>query len=222
VTYALIALNIVAFGLTMVAATDQRTGYDQVTINYSMVPFSIALDNEYYRLLTAMFLHAGLIHIAVNMFSLWIIGPQLETLLGHVRYTALYLVAGLGGSVASFWFSSPNVVGVGASGAIYGLMGALFVVARSMNLDIRPLIGVIAVNVVISFTVPGIDWRAHLGGLVVGGLVAALYCYPPAKGRPIMQVLGVIVILGALTFAVVLRDQQVTEIYHRAIAILGG
>jgi membrane associated rhomboid family serine protease len=210
VTFALIGLNVVAFALTMLSRADPQSGLDQVTADYGMWPIGVALGDEYYRLATAMFLHAGLAHIAVNMLALWVIGPQLEALFGHVRYTVLYLVAGLGGSVASFWFSSPNVVGVGASGAIFGLMGAMVVVAKRLNVDMRPYIGIIVINVVIGFVFAGIDWRAHFGGLVTGVLVGLLFAYAPVKGRIAVQVAGVLVIVGLLAVAVVARDNALT------------
>jgi membrane associated rhomboid family serine protease len=210
VTFALIGLNVVAFALTMLSKADPQSGLDQVTADYGMWPIGVALGDEYYRLATAMFLHAGLAHIAVNMLALWVIGPQLEALFGHVRYTVLYLVAGLGGSVASFWFSSPNVVGVGASGAIFGLMGAMVVVAKRLNVDMRPYIGIIVINVVIGFVFAGIDWRAHFGGLVTGVLVGLLFAYAPVRGRIAVQVVGVLVNLGLLAAAVVARDSALT------------
>jgi membrane associated rhomboid family serine protease len=210
VTFVLIGLNVVAFVLTMLSKADPQSGLDQVTADYGMWPIGVALGDEYYRLATAMFLHAGIAHIAVNMLALWVIGPQLESLFGHVRYTVLYLVAGLGGSVASFWFSTPNIVGVGASGAIFGLMGAMVVVAKRLNVDMRPYIGIIAINVVIGFVFAGIDWRAHFGGLVTGVLVGLLFAYAPVKGRVAVQALGVVVIVGLLAVAVVARDSALT------------
>jgi len=218
VTLGLIAINVVVFGLTMTAGKDADTGYDVITLHYGLNPFSVAVGNEYYRLLTAMFLHAGFLHIAFNMLALWVVGPQLEALLGHVRFSVLYLVAGLGGSVASFWFSSPNILGVGASGAIYGLFGALFVVARRLKFDIRPIAGVIVINVVIGFVAPGLDWRAHLGGLATGAIVAALFAYlPVAPWRAAVQTLGVLVIVGLLVVAVVVRDQAITDLAQQII-----
>lgn len=219
VTFALIGLNVVAFALTMLSRADPQSGLDQVTADYGMWPIGVALGDEYYRLATAMFLHAGLAHIAVNMLALWVIGPQLEALFGHVRYTVLYLVAGLGGSVASFWFSDIAIAAAGASGAIFGLMGAYLVVGRRLGADVSQVLVLIGINVAIGFVVPNTDWRAHLGGLITGVLVAYVLAYAPARNRVLIQVAGVVTIVAALTLAVLVRDQQITQL---VIDQLGG
>ncbi|MBI1377926.1 MAG: rhomboid family intramembrane serine protease [Frankiales bacterium] len=219
VTFTLIALNVAVYALTLAAPTDPSTGLDTATADYSLWPFGVALYDQYYRLLTAMFLHGSLTHIAFNMLALWIIGPQLELLLGHVRYGVLYLVAGLGGSVASFWFSPPNIVGVGASGAIFGLMGAAVVVARKLDLDLRPFLWIIVLNVVIGFVLPSIDWRAHLGGLVTGAVLGGLFAYAPARIRVPVQVAGVALVLALLVVATLQRDAAITAQFA---GILGG
>jgi len=205
VTLTLIGINVVVFGAEFLA------GVDTVASNWGMWPVGVALDNEYYRLFTATFLHENLLHIGFNMLVLWMLGPQLEALLGHVRFTVLYLVAGLGGSVASFWFSSPNVVGIGASGAIFGLMGAYVVVGRALRADISQVLGLIAINVVIGFVGGGIDWRAHLGGLVTGALVAAIFAYAPTTQRVLWQVVGVVVVVVALGVLITMRDAALTS-----------
>jgi len=205
VTLTLIGINVVVFGAEFLA------GVDTVASNWGMWPVGVALDNEYYRLFTATFLHENLLHIGFNMLVLWMLGPQLEVLLGHVRFTVLYLVAGLGGSVASFWFSSPNVVGIGASGAIFGLMGAYVVVGRALRADISQVLGLIAINVVIGFVGGGIDWRAHLGGLVTGALVAAIFAYAPTTQRVLWQVVGVVVVVVALGVLITMRDAALTS-----------
>ena len=205
VTLTLIGINVVVFGWEFLA------GVDTVASNWGMWPVGVALDNEYYRLFTATFLHENLLHIGFNMLVLWMLGPQLEALLGHVRFTVLYLVAGLGGSVASFWFSSPSVVGIGASGAIFGLMGAYVVVGRALRADISQVLGLIAINVVIGFVGGGIDWRAHLGGLVTGALVAAIFAHAPTKQRVLWQVVGVVAVVIALGVLITMRDAALTS-----------
>ena len=205
VTLTLIGINVVIFGW------EYLVGVNEVAGNWGMWPVGVALDNEYYRLFTATFLHENLLHIGFNMLVLWMLGPQLEALLGHVRFTVLYLVAGLGGSVASFWFSSPSVVGIGASGAIFGLMGAYVVVGRALRADISQVLGLIAINVVIGFVGGGIDWRAHLGGLVTGALVAAIFAYAPTTQRVLWQVVGVVVVVVALGVLITMRDAALTS-----------
>ena len=160
VTLSLIGICVVIFGLEYVA------GVNQVLGDYGSWPFGIAVEGQPWRLFTAMFLHVNLLHLLFNMYVLYLIGPQLERLFGHVRYLVLYLVAGLGGSVASFWFSDPHSVSAGASGAIFGLMAALVVAGHAVKADVTQVLVLIGINLAIGFLVGGIDWRAHLGGLV--------------------------------------------------------
>ena len=182
-----------------------------------MFPAAIAANNEYYRLFTAMFLHGSLLHIGFNMYVLYMFGPQLEGVLGHLRFGVLYLLAGLGGSIASFWFSDPYVVSVGASGAIFGLMGAYAVVGRRLGMDTRQAVGLIGINLVLGFVLTGVDWRAHLGGLIVGALVAAIMAYAPAHNRIMWQVAGVVAVLALLTALTIIRDQQLVQILASSV-----
>ncbi|MFM2077770.1 MAG: hypothetical protein RJA49_1660 [Actinomycetota bacterium] len=205
VTFALIGINVAVFGLELLA------GVSQVANSWGMWPVGVALGDEYYRLFTATFLHENVLHIGFNMLVLWMLGPQLEQVLGHVRFSVLYVVAGLGGSVASFWFSAPNIVGIGASGAIFGLMGAYVVVGKALRADISQVVGLIALNVVIGFVGGNIDWRAHLGGLVTGALVAAIFSFAPKNQRVLVQVAGVVLVVSALVFLVSVRDTQITQ-----------
>jgi membrane associated rhomboid family serine protease len=187
-------------------------GVDQTATSFGMFPAAIAANGEYYRLLTAMFLHGSLLHIGFNMYVLYLFGPQLENVLGHVRFGVLYLLAGLGGSIASFWFSDPYVVSVGASGAIFGLMGAYAVVGRRLGMDTRQAIGLIGINLVLGFVLSGIDWRAHVGGLITGALVAAVLAYAPARNRVLWQVAGVLSVVVLLVALTVIRDQQLVAL----------
>ena len=117
----------------------------------------------------------------MNMLSLYLIGVGLERILGRVRFAVVYLLSLLGGSVAVFLFSGVVTATAGASGAIFGLLGALAVTFKRLNLDLRQLGAIIVLNLVITFTAPGISWQAHLGGFVVGAIVGAAMVYPPAK-----------------------------------------
>jgi membrane associated rhomboid family serine protease len=110
------------------------------------------------------------------MIALLIVGPAVEVLLGKARFLVLYLLAGLGGSVCSYILSQPNVAGIGASGAIMGVLGAYVVVGLRRHLPVAPVVGLLILNFAIGFT-GNIDWRAHLGGLVVGCVLALLYDY---------------------------------------------
>jgi membrane associated rhomboid family serine protease len=167
--------------------------------------FGVA-DGEYYRLLTAAFLHAGVFHILMNMFALAQLGPVLEAALGRLRFTGLYVLSALGGSVLSYLLSQPFQLGVGASGAIFGLFGAYYVVVRRLGGETRSIATLLVINLVMTFAVPIIDWRAHLGGLVVGAVVAAAFAYAPrGEQRGRVQGLACVAVALVLVAAVVAR-----------------
>jgi membrane associated rhomboid family serine protease len=156
---------------------------------------------EYYRLFTAMFLHYGVLHLLMNMWALWILGRVLEAVLGPVRFLALYLLAGLGGSVAMYLFSSPQTLGAGASGAIFGLFSGLFLILKRMRRDTSSVVPLLVINLIVTFVVPGISISAHLGGLVTGAIVAAGLAYAPKAARTPVQtgvVLGTLLLIGLL------------------------
>jgi membrane associated rhomboid family serine protease len=132
---------------------------------------------EYHRMLTAAFLHAGLLHLAFNMFALWLFGSQVERVLGPARFLALYLLAAVGGSALSHFFGPPTTFGVGASGAVFGILGAYVAIARSRGLDTSQVTGLIVLNLFVGAVLPGIDNAAHVGGLLTGAAVAAAYEY---------------------------------------------
>ena len=161
---------------------------------------------EYYRLLTAAFLHGGVFHLAMNMFALAQLGPVLEQNLGRTRFLALYLLSALGGSVLSFLLSTPFQLGVGASGAIFGLFGAYYVVVRRLGGETRSIAVLLVVNLVLTFLVPLIDWRAHLGGLLTGTVIAAALAYAPrGPQRTRWQLLAGAAVAVVLVAAVVVR-----------------
>jgi membrane associated rhomboid family serine protease len=160
----LIVLNVVIF---LVTAHNQTS----IDARFGMWPFEVS-HGQWYRLITAAFLHLNISHIFFNMVTLAIIGSPVEANLGKVRFLALYLLSAAGGSVSSYLLSPYNSLGVGASGAIFGLMGAYFVLARRNRSETTTVLALIGVNLVIDFLQPGIDWRAHLGGLAIGASVA--------------------------------------------------
>lgn len=157
------------------------------------------LDGEWYRVLTAAFVHEQFWHIGLNMYALWLLGGMLEPVLGRWRFTALYLLSALGGSAASLL--ATNVISYGASGAVFGLMGALFIVMRRFGRDVSSVLVILAINVVFGFVVSGIDWRAHLGGLVTGGGLAYAFTHAPRNHRALYAVAAcvtVVALVGAL------------------------
>jgi membrane associated rhomboid family serine protease len=205
VTYVLIGINVFAFLLMLVS------GIDETATQWGMFPPSIAIDNEWWRLITSAFLHGGWLHIAFNMYVLYALGPTLERLLGHSRYLVLYLMAALGGAVCSYAFSDVMTVSVGASGAIFGLMGALVVAGRKLRYDITQVLVLLAVNFAIGFLAPGVDWKAHVGGLVIGAAVAAIFVLPPARIRVPAQVIGILAVLAVLAIITMVRTAQIMD-----------
>lgn len=205
VTYALIAINIVVF------AMQYLVGVNDLAEQYGMWPIGIAVGDEWWRLITSAFLHGSFLHIAFNMYVLFALGPTLERILGHSRFIVLYLLAALGGSVASYVFSDVRTVSVGASGAIFGLMGALVVAGRRLRYDVRQVLILLAINVVIGFIAPGIDWRAHLGGLITGAIVAGILVYAPRKSRSLVHITGISAMVLLLLSITWWRTLQIQE-----------
>ncbi len=154
-------------------------------------------DGAYYRLFSAMFLHVGIIHLALNMYALWVLGRSLEAALGPIRFGALYLLSGLGGNVACYIFS-PNVPSVGASTSIYGLFAAYFLVLKRLGRDATSVIPIIVINIVLTFTIPGISIAGHLGGLVTGAVAGLGLAYAPRQNRTLIQSMALVVTFVAL------------------------
>jgi membrane associated rhomboid family serine protease len=167
----------------------------------AMQPLAIAQGHQYWRLFTAMFLHAGLLHLALNMYGLYLFGTIIEQAFGEIRFLAIYLAAGLMASVASFLFSDPRSVAVGASGAIFGLLGAwvAFNFRRRGNTfaaaNLRMAALLIGLNLFLGFSIRGIDNFAHLGGLVTGIVAGTLAeGFGSREVRRIVQVAGFVLI----------------------------
>lgn len=223
VTKALIGVNIGFFVLTALVAVGTGAvpplaigqflafgGSSPATTLFSVVPvftvggqsFGGVAGGEFYRLLTAGFLHYGLVHIAFNMYALWILGRECERLLGRWRFLGLYVVAGLGGAVAAYLVSDANSAVAGASGSIFGLFGALFFFFRKLRADVRGLVGILVINFAIGFLIPGISISGHVGGLITGGLLGLLLAYAPnGPSRSTVQLVGlgaVVLVLGVL------------------------
>jgi membrane associated rhomboid family serine protease len=167
-------------------------------------------QGEWYRLVTAMFVHYGVLHLLLNMYALWILGRELERVLGPLRFAALYLVAGLGGNVAAYVFSPPYVPAAGASTAVFGLMAGMFVVLKRLNLSVAPILPVIVINLVFTFAVANISVAGHLGGLVVGAIAAAVIAYAPKDRRSLVQGVGLAIVVLALISLAVYRTMALT------------
>jgi membrane associated rhomboid family serine protease len=177
---------------------------------FAMWPIGVHYYHQWYRLVTAAFLHASVEHILFNMVTLAIVGPPVEAEIGKGRFFVLYMLSAVGGSVASYLLSPANEAGIGASGAIFGVMGAYYVIARRRGWELRTITALVAINLLLSLTSPGIDWRAHLGGLLTGvaacaGLLAAPRGASATRASPFVQgvqtaavTIAVMVVLGAL------------------------
>jgi membrane associated rhomboid family serine protease len=165
---------------------------------------------EWYRLFTAMFVHYGVLHLLLNMYALWILGRDLERVLGPMRFTALYLLAGLGGNVAAYLLTAPNAATAGASTAVFGLMSAIFVILKRLNLSVAPILPVIVINVIFTFTIANISVAGHLGGLVVGAVVATIMAYAPQDRRALIQGAGCAAMLLFLIVLAAYRTAALT------------
>lgn len=203
VTQILIALNALAFLATIAGGGSLSNGGGRFAVDYLLIGgyplrngtgLGVAFG-QWYRLVTGGFLHAGIIHIGMNMLVLWILGSQVERILGHARFAALYLAALLAGSFAVM-LVNPDVPTVGASGAIFGIMGAALAYQRSQRINIMQsgLGGLIILNIALTFFLPGISKAGHIGGLI-GGFVVGMVLFQ-IEQRVRREWVGVAVALG--------------------------
>ncbi|MGY0017378.1 rhomboid family intramembrane serine protease [Streptomyces sp. cg35] len=215
VTKVLVGICLAAFLVQMAG-----TAGDRFTDRFDMLglawvpalggPQGVA-EGQWYRLLTAMFLHGSYIHIAFNLLSLWWIGGPLEAALGRVRYLTLYVVSGLAGSALSYLLAAPNQPSLGASGAIFGLFGATAVLMRRLNYDLRPVIALLVINLIFTFNPAfNIAWQAHIGGLAAGLVVGYAMIHAPRERRALVQYGTCAVVLLAVIVTVVVRTAQLT------------
>lgn len=223
VTFALIGLNVLVFAATALGGSSigfgggasplyARLALQPVTLDYGgdlgLVP-GVA-DGQFWRLLTATFLHYGLLHLLFNMLALFQLGPLLEQALGRARFLALYLLAGVAGTTATYLFGPTGGQAAGASGAVFGLFAAAYVLERRRGTGGAGQFAVlIGVNLLLTFSIPNIDVRGHLGGLVAGGLAAlVLALVPPGPRRGLLQGVGLAALALVLVVAVVVRTLQ--------------
>lgn len=214
VTFTLIGINVGVYllQLLMGAGISANTGwiYEHGVLVSSAVDSSGQVvgvaEGEWWRLLTAAFLHYGILHLGMNMLVLWIIGPPLEEYFGHGRYALVYVVSGLAGSAgALIW--SPTALTVGASGAIWGIMGAALVLeARRIYVFGGQAMGLVVFNLAITFLIPGISIGGHVGGLIGGGLAAL--AFSSLRRTPVLATLSVAAV-GAVSVALAVSQVQI-------------
>lgn len=180
VTLTMMAICVAAYVLDLVIPN----GFVFQTFAYA--PF--LTESEPWRMVTSAFLHStNIMHIGFNMYALWILGQALEPAFGRARFLAVYIISALAGSVGVLLMTPVDTTVVGASGAIFGLFGALFVVQRKRGGDLRSIIVLLVINAALGFIIPGIAWQAHLGGLIAGALCAAVLAYAPRRNRALVQ-----------------------------------
>jgi len=197
----LIAINAAVWLLILVTGGQSSRWFDRLALRADggevrvpdgrifLVPDGV-MDGAWWQLVTSMFTHVSLLHIGFNMVALWLFGPQLEQLFGRMRYLAIYFLSGLAGSAVVYGFSEPLAATAGASGAIFGLFGAYFVVALKTRRDVKQMLLLLGVNAFITFSVPNISWQGHVGGFVGGALIAAILVYAPREHRTRWQIAG--------------------------------
>jgi membrane associated rhomboid family serine protease len=213
VTKVLIGLNLAAFVVELLlgAVTFMGSGSTKALVDLgALVPSYIALRGDYWRLLTAMFLHGGLIHLGFNMYALYLGGSFLEYLAGRGRYLIIYFVAGLSGNVLVYLLADPVSVTIGASTAVFGVFGALFDYSRRhpgspAGRALQSMGTIIVINLVFTFLVPGISWQGHIGGLIGGVLaVEALTALGRRDLRAPFDARSAALLAGLVAFLVVL------------------
>ena len=197
-TFALIAANLVGFFAI-------RSGGGRVLDALALLPQSSTRGFQevegvsggaYWQVLTSAFSHYDVLHLGFNMLALYFLGPMLEQVLGRLRFLAVYFVSAFTASAAVMLLSNPNSQTLGASGSIFGLMGALVVVAFKVKADLRQILFWLGLNLVFTFYNTGsISWEGHLGGLLGGALTAAIIVYAPRKRREVVQWSGIGLVL---------------------------
>lgn len=196
ITISLIMINLVIWLLQVIPGS---------TVTTTMFYAPLLTVIEPWRMLTAGFVHSpdSFWHILINIYSIYIFGRIIEPMLGPSRFLVLYLISVFGGSAAVLWLSEPVIPVVGASGAFFGLMGAYLIMLRAIGDNSGLLVGLIAVNLAFGFVVPGISWQGHLGGLLAGMAVTAVYARTRYKSdlSQKIQVLGVVGLIGLITVA---------------------
>jgi membrane associated rhomboid family serine protease len=198
VTYSLIGITALVYLLQWIP------GLGVTNALFFSPVFMTEVIPEPWRALTSVFLHSTslIFHVLLNMYTLWIFGRLLEPMLGRARFLALYLISGLAGSVGVVVFAAPNAQVLGASGAIFGLMGAFVVIQRRLGGNMTQLYILLAVNLAIGF-IPGanISWQAHLGGLIGGALVGLILLETRPRSRRGLQI-GLLIALTVALFAI--------------------
>ncbi|MFJ8805338.1 rhomboid family intramembrane serine protease [Streptomyces sp. NPDC102490] len=212
VTKILIGINVAVF-LAVQALPDSFLA-DMVLIGRwppaPFVPTEGVAEGEWYRLVTTIFTHQEIWHVGFNMITLWFLGGPLEEALGRARYVALYLVSGLAGSAFAYLLASPTTATLGASGAVFGLFGATAALMRRRNSDMRPVVILLVISLIFTFTRDNVSWQAHVGGLVAGAVIGWAMLHAPRERRTLVQYGTCALVLLAVVALTLLRTAQLT------------
>jgi len=207
VTYVLFGVNILIFILMGLAGGRHN---ESMLLGFGVKVNDLIDHGEYWRMVTPVFLHIGPLHIFFNCYAIWVAGPQVEKLYGSARFTIIYILTGIGGVAGSYWYN-PDVPSAGASGAIFGLFGALLVFGLKYRSSIPPMfqravgrgvLPVILINLFIGYQFPNIDNSAHIAGLISGAMLAAIIPFKkpgsltPAFFKIFQSVLIIVVLLS--------------------------
>ncbi|MGI8665919.1 MAG: rhomboid family intramembrane serine protease [Jatrophihabitans sp.] len=230
VSYVLIGLNVLVYLITALSPGGtlvDNTG-SKLFADWQLAPVLVGYDHEYLRLVTSAFLHYGPLHILLNMFALYMIGPALEKVLGWWRFLAVYLIAALGGSVAILLLGDIRQPVVGASGAIFGLFAAAVVLSKWVGFNSTSLWITIGINFVFTFSVPGISKLAHVGGFVLGGLATLALMAWRLRARPVappplrIQLAGLAAIVVVLLGAAIWRANDIHQMFFQPAGAVGA
>jgi membrane associated rhomboid family serine protease len=228
VTMALIAVNVVVYLITGLGPGSSLIDNTNTELfrDWELVPNVVGYQHDYLRLVTAAFLHLGPLHIFLNMFALYTIGPALERVMGWWRYLAVYLLSALGGSVAIMLLGDVRQPVVGASGAIFGLFAAALALSRVVGFNTRALVITVGINFVFTFSVPGISKLGHVGGFVAGGLATlALLGWTLGPRRPLtdrLRTVQLVSLAGLLVVLVGLAVWRTEQIHDDLVRQLEG
>ncbi|HEX5114793.1 MAG TPA: rhomboid family intramembrane serine protease [Pseudonocardiaceae bacterium] len=204
----LIGINVLVFVVTVIQARSiTNLQGSSLFDNWALLPL-LTRNGYWWQLITAGFLHVSVIHILMNMIALWVIGRDMERVLGPFRFGIVYLLGVFGGNVAVFVFGAANAPEAGASTGVFALMGGLLVVVYRLKVNPSQVIGLIVVNLVISVVIPGISLLGHLGGLITGIAVTFALVNVPAERRTLWQTVTVVAAVVVLLGLVAVRVPQ--------------
>jgi membrane associated rhomboid family serine protease len=217
----LVGLNLLVFALILATGASDSVWLGRLAMHIETFDWQLSdgahvtvlgiSDGAWWQFVTSMFTHYQAWHIGFNMLALWQLGPILETAIGRVRFIALYFLSGLAGSAMVYWFAPELSFTFGASGAIFGLMAGLLVIAIKVKGNVQSILGWIGLNFLITFVfVRYISWQGHLGGFLGGLAIAGAIVYAPRGKRRVFQLLGMGLVAAFIAVAILTRTASLT------------